>query len=127
MCSILFVDDERIATDIGTKMLSRLGHDVVGVDESSEALKLFHEKPDSFDLVITDYMMPVMKGNELASRLRLVRNDIPLVLCTGYSGFSEWDIQEWGFDAHVNKPYNSKELGDIVRQVMQSRQLDCEK
>lgn len=125
MCFILFVDDDEVATDIGARMLHRLGYDVMPVVQSTKALDIFRKKPSAFDLVITDYMMPVMKGNELASELRSIRTDIPLLLCTGYAGISEWDVHDWGFDGQIVKPYKSREMAGMIKQIMKRRQIDC--
>ena len=52
---------------------------------SIEALALFKNRPNDFDLVITDMTMPYITGDELAIELMKIRPDIPVILCTGYS------------------------------------------
>ena len=66
---ILFVDDEASLVKMVTQMLERQGYEVVGKTSSKEALKLFQEEPDKFDLVITDMAMPVMPGDRLAQEI----------------------------------------------------------
>lgn len=50
-----------------------------------EALELFRSQPDQFDLVITDYTMPLMTGVALAKEILNIRPDAPIILCTGYN------------------------------------------
>ncbi len=60
---ILFVDDEPPIARMGCRMLESLGYTVAMRTSSFEALELFREKPDIFDLVITDMTMPSMTGD----------------------------------------------------------------
>ncbi len=82
---ILLVDDERALQDIGTQMLQHLGYRVVTAGGSTEALEIFRQSPEAFDLVITDMTMPQMTGEELARELLAIRANLPIILCTGYS------------------------------------------
>jgi len=54
---------------MGRNLLELLGYDVISCTESIEALKIFKQNPDSFDLVVTDQTMPMMSGVELASEI----------------------------------------------------------
>ena len=82
---ILFIDDEQVIVNLAEEMLSKLGYDVVAKTSSVEALELFQEDPDKFDLIITDMSMPAMTGDSLAQNILGLRSDIPIILCTGYS------------------------------------------
>ena len=63
----------------------RLGYDVTVSTDSRDALSFFRSKPEEFDLVITDMTMPNMTGVELARELIKIRQEIPVILCTGYT------------------------------------------
>ncbi len=116
---ILFVDDEEPLVDIGKHMLERLGYQVVAMTCPKEALTCFKEKPDSFDLVITDMTMPLMNGDALAEKLMEVRADIPVILCTGHSDLINkekalaMDIKEF-----LMKPHTIRDLADTIRHVL---------
>ncbi|MCG8638197.1 MAG: response regulator [Desulfobacterales bacterium] len=114
MISILLVDDEVSVIKIGTAILERFGYNVVSKRQGMEALHLFRKNPHGFDLVITDYAMPGMKGDELAAEIRLIRKDIPLILCTGHTAISESCLRNWGFDAILLKPFRFREMARIV-------------
>ena len=82
---ILFVDDEEMYAEMGEDMISSLGYAVTMKTNSQNALDTFKAEPDSFDLVITDQIMPDLSGDELMQEIRTVRPSIPIILCTGHS------------------------------------------
>ena len=117
--SILFVDDEEMVADVGSKVLKRLGYKVTVTSSSTDALAMFTEKPDAFDLVVTDQTMPDLSGLELVSELLKTRNDIPIILCTGHSTkVSEEKVEELGIKALLYKPYDRKLLSLTVQSVL---------
>jgi PAS domain S-box-containing protein len=116
---ILFIDDEQSLAQLGKEMLERLGYKVTTRTSSTEALDLFKAKPDQFDLVVTDMTMPNMTGEKLAGELMKVRSDIPVIMCTGFSGrISEEEAKEIGIKAFVMKPLVMRDLAKTVRDVL---------
>ncbi|PLX84837.1 MAG: hypothetical protein C0617_06395 [Desulfuromonas sp.] len=116
---ILFVDDERSIADLGNQGLKRLGYRVSATTSGPEALELFRERPDDFDLVITDQTMPQMTGTVLAGHLVGIRPDIPIILCTGYSpGLTPEAVAALGIREMVNKPLTAREYGEAIRRVL---------
>ncbi|WDP89609.1 MAG: response regulator [Desulfobacter sp.] len=81
--TILFVDDEDYLVEIGKEMLEDYGYTVETQTRPEDALSLFKQNPRQYDLLITDYTMPVMNGAVLAKEIRSVRPDIPVILCSG--------------------------------------------
>jgi PAS domain S-box-containing protein len=116
---ILFVDDEPSLVEMAERMLRRLGYDVETKTSSVEALDLFKEEPDRFDLVITDIGMPHMAGDMLAQKLIKIRPDVPVIICTGYSDrMDEDNAKERGIKAFVMKPLVMRDLAKTVREVL---------
>ncbi len=116
---ILFVDDEKGLVDLGEEMLQSLGYIVTGKTNSTEALELFSSDPGAFDLVITDMTMPGLTGKELASKLMVIRQDIPVILCTGFSELiNEKQAKESGIRELLMKPYVMSNLADAVRRAI---------
>jgi CheY-like chemotaxis protein len=116
---ILFVDDEEALVQISTAMLERLGYDVVARTSSLEALEAFEAAPHRFDLVITDQTMPHMTGEVLISSVRLLRPDIPVILCTGFSHVMHAEkARGLGVDAFLMKPVTIYDLACTVQQVL---------
>ena len=117
--SILLVDDEPFLVDLGYQMLSRLGYRVTCCTDSPEACDMVCRAPDRFDLVITDMTMPDMTGETLARRIMAVRNDLPVILCTGYSErISEEKAGRLGISAFLMKPLTLGDLSRTVRTVL---------
>lgn len=101
--SILIVDDEFGLAEILREMLRDYGHDVTLAINGRLALDILAER--KVDLVITDIMMPVMDGSELATAMRnsKAHRDIPIVMMTSLP--SGWSQQRELFDAVLRKPF----------------------
>jgi len=116
---ILFVDDEETLADIGQRVLRQLGYDVLGKTNATDALETFRSHPDYFDLVITDYTMPNMTGTELAREVLLIRADVPIILCTGFSdNISEEKAKNMGMTEFMMKPYGLRTLAEVTRRAI---------
>jgi CheY-like chemotaxis protein len=116
---ILFVDDEKMLVEWGKSALERLGYMVTAVTDSAEALKMFSIDPTLFDLVITDHDMPQMAGAQLATELLRIRNNIPIILCTGHSEtMLPEKALEIGIREYLMKPLARRELAEAIRRVL---------
>lgn len=108
---ILFVDDEAPLVELGVTMLGAFGYKVTGAKSSIEALELFKENSDRFDLVITDLTMPQITADRLARKFLKIKPGIPNVLCTGFSASIDKDrVIAMGIRAFVNKPILRRQL-----------------
>jgi two-component system cell cycle sensor histidine kinase/response regulator CckA len=121
---ILLVDDEEQIVEMLQEMLEHLGYRLTVTTSSEEALKLFHFDPDAFDLVITDQTMPKITGVELSKRLRDIRFDIPVVLCTGYNEMvAEGKLNASGINEYLIKPVQWSEMAWTVRKLLNKKRL----
>jgi len=117
--SILHVDDEETISDVTRQMLQKLGYAVVSTTSSIEALNVFAEAPERFDLVITDMTMPDLTGDRLAQKIIAIRPDIPVILCTGHSDHvSAEDVSRLGIRQFLMKPYDLAQLSQALRQAL---------
>jgi len=115
---ILFVDDEEMIIDVGKKILQYLGYNVSTCINPITALDLFSRHPGSFDLVITDMTMPQMNGDAFAEKLREIRPEIPIIVCTGHSSLmDESKARQLGIDAFLMKPVLVKNMSQAIQQV----------
>jgi len=120
---ILFVDDEKPIAQFGKQYLEQLGYRVTTRQSAMDALELFRDSPERFDLVVTDLTMPNMTGDRLAVELFRIRPDIPIILCTGYSTrITEREARALGIQAFVMKPLTQHELARTVRRVLDEDQ-----
>ena len=116
---ILFIDDEVHLVEMAQKILGRFGYSVVGETRGQAALDRFLADPMAFDLVVTDQTMPEITGDILAREVRKVRDDIPIILCTGHSSrLTPEQAKEIGIDHYVMKPLLADELGSLVGRAL---------
>jgi len=116
---IMFVDDEPVLVEIGGQMLQHLGYAVVCVSDSAEALRIFQESPDQFDLVITDMTMPHMTGDILARELLKIKPGLPIIMATGFSELTtEEKAKRAGITDFLMKPLVVRELARVIRRVL---------
>ena len=116
---ILFVDDEESLVDLGSQLLERLGYRIETETDPLKALETFRRKQHVFDLVITDMTMPKMTGITLARKLIEIREDIPIVLTTGFAeAIVEEKVQQMGIKALLMKPLTMKDLADAIYEVL---------
>ena len=119
---ILIVDDDKVMVKTEQQILEGLGYQVTATNHGEEALQAFCGNPENFDLVITDMTMPQITGIELAQQLMAVREDIPIILCTGFSELiNEEKAKALGIREYVMKPIVRQELAVIVRKVLDKR------
>lgn len=117
--TILFVDDEQAITDMTQEVLEKIGYSVETSLNPLKALDLFQSKPDTFDLVITDMTMPQMTGAKLAQKLKEIRSDIPVIICTGYSSLiDEEKAKRLGIDGFLMKPVFMATIAKEIRKVL---------
>lgn len=116
---ILFVDDEISLANLGKQLIESLGYKVVTRTSAREALELFRNKPEMFDLVITDMAMPGMTGAEFATELLRLRPNTPIILCTGFSySMTEETAKTIGIREFVMKPFVQRDVATIIRKVL---------
>ncbi|RLC06544.1 MAG: hypothetical protein DRH34_00425 [Deltaproteobacteria bacterium] len=119
---IMIVDDEEDIRLIIQEFLAAYGYTVVAFADSTKAFEAFEKDPDQFDLIITDMTMPQMTGGELAKNLLNVRQDIPIILCTGYSeSMSEAKALEMGIRKYVQKPASTMDIAVLIREIMDKK------
>jgi two-component system cell cycle sensor histidine kinase/response regulator CckA len=123
---ILVIDDEEQVALLWEEVLKPFGYDVTSQTNSVEALKAFFAKPDKFDLVISDVTMPNITGDELAKKVLLIRPEIPIILCTGFSErLTEEKAKEMGVREFLIKPIMIHDFVNTVREVLDQSSADC--
>jgi len=115
---LLLVDDEEALIQSGKAILEDLGYKVSVFTKSADVLEQFKNDPLAFDAIIMDYTMPQMTGYELAKKIREIRQDIPLILCSGYIDKEvEIKIQNAGINEFVKKPFTRRDLAIALRSI----------
>ena len=109
---ILVADDEQSVREAISMLLSVDDHTVIEAENGAEALDLFTK--GKFDLVVTDFEMPVMKGNELAVRIKRMAPAQPVVMVTAYP---ERINPQNPVDRIINKPFRLDDLRGAIAHV----------
>ena len=113
---ILLVDDEPPVARLEKLMLERLGYTVSLRVSSIEALEAFRDKPDKFDLIVSDMSMPNMTGDQLAYEIRKIKPKIPIIICTGFSErINKNKAEEIGVNGFLMKPIIKSDMARMVR------------
>lgn len=119
---ILLVDDEEIIVNLEKQILEKLGYQITAFTDSEEALQAFINKPESFDLLITDLTMPRITGLQLAREVISVRSDIPIILCSGFSEtISAEQAKSLGIREYIMKPVIKKIFAQTIRKVLDEK------
>lgn len=113
---ILVVDDEPMVCDSVEMMLSYDGHSVHTVASGAEALACLDQS--GFDLVITDYAMPHMRGDELARRIKERNPALPIVMITAHAELlTATGTPLAGISMVISKPFMLETLRDAIRKT----------
>jgi CheY-like chemotaxis protein len=118
MALIAVVDDEFLLADLLAGLLVAEGHEVMTAPHGRAALQMIRERKPA--LVITDFMMPLMTGLELAEALRAdsALSDIPVILVSGAQGSAARENHAELFEAIFDKPYDRKQMLATVHRLL---------
>ncbi len=117
--NILYVDDDATLAELGGKLLTTLGYRVTTETYPHHALEMFLEQPQTFDLIITDLIMPGLTGEALAAKILKHSPDMPIIVCTGFSErLSEDQLSQSGIKGILYKPITIHHLAQVIRQVL---------
>jgi len=104
--TVLLVDDEPAVREIGARMLEQAGLTVVTAADGLQAVQFLKEHPHDVSCVLLDLSMPHMGGEETFRELRRIRENIPVILSSGYSEQEVVDrFTGQGIAGFVQKPY----------------------
>jgi len=121
--TILVVEDDEMVRKLSSRALKAFGYTVLEARNGFQALKVFEDYKGHIDLVLTDVIMPEMNGPQLGKQLFLRFPGIKVIYMSGYTdnAIAHHGILEKGI-AFLNKPVSPEELGQKVRDVLDSRE-----
>ncbi|MCL2814594.1 MAG: ATP-binding protein [Oscillospiraceae bacterium] len=121
---VLLAEDIEINREIVTELLAPTLLEVDSAENGAQAVKMFLEAPDRYDMIFMDLQMPEMDGYEATKTIRNLdlpkAKNIPIVAMTA-NVFRE-DIERClreGFDGHIGKPINFELLIETLKQYLQ--------
>jgi signal transduction histidine kinase/ActR/RegA family two-component response regulator len=117
--NILFVDDDPALAELGGKLLTTLGYQVVTETDPHAALERFLQDPDFFDLIMTDLIMPGLSGEAFAKKVLQQSPEMPIIACTGFSErLNEDRLIEGGIKGVLYKPITIYHMAQGIRQAL---------
>jgi signal transduction histidine kinase/ActR/RegA family two-component response regulator len=117
--TILVIDDEAAVQQFARNALERQGYKVLTADNGLVGVKLFEEMREKVALVLLDFSLPVMSGEETLAQLRRIDPSVPIVLSSGFGhdtalqGFDGKDLS--GF---IGKPYTLPKLMEVIEAAL---------
>jgi len=116
---ILVVEDEEAVRGMTGRLLESEGYTVLTAEDGAEALEAIRSDIGRLDLVITDVVMPLMNGRELAAQLRQLRPGLPVLFMSGYT--DDEMVRRGLIEPHhpfLSKPFTPEALAARVRQMI---------
>ena len=127
---ILLVEDNELNMEIAEFVLQNEGVSVTKAWNGQEAVWIFKKsRPDEFDVILMDIMMPVMNGYEAAKMIRTLDRDdaktVPIIAMTA-NAFTEDRLKskESGMNEHIAKPVDAKLLVKVISELVESKEED---
>jgi PAS domain S-box-containing protein len=116
---VLLLDDEISILGFMRIILMNLGYSVISFNDSSAAYEEFKKNSNGYDLIITDYTMPQNTGIDIANKIKGLRDDIPVILCSGYvhKGMEE-EASKAGICEVLRKPVRMADLAKAIRRCL---------
>ena len=118
--TILLAEDEAGIRTMTRTYLEGLGYRVIEARDGTDAIGKSHDYYGAIDLVITDILMPGMRGD---AAIRLIRRDRPEILAVYMSGYYPPDDLREGPDVVLHKPFEFPELGRRIRSLLDAKLL----
>jgi CheY-like chemotaxis protein len=120
--TILLVDDNDDLRVVTIELLEALGHRVFGARRGESALRIFEEHAGEIDLLVIEFVLPVMNGLELAQRLRAWKPSLGVVLTSSHDNHGDLrDRVERGEVVFLRKPFSSKDLATKIEAATATR------
>jgi nitrogen-specific signal transduction histidine kinase/CheY-like chemotaxis protein len=120
--TVLVIDDEAPLRRAVVRALERLGYTVLQAENGRVGVALFEKHRNEIEIVLLDVAMPEMSGVEVFRRLRAGREDVPVLVCSGYAETAELQtLHLEGADGFLNKPFDVVDLARAVRAVLDER------
>jgi DNA-binding NtrC family response regulator len=112
--AIAIIDDEADLVDLFQEILEGDGFKVCAFTDPIQAYNHIQNNPDDYGLILSDYRMPVMNGNELCTKLMQINSEFKVILMSAYENI-EGDVSKFKF---MRKPTTIANLLQIVKNTM---------
>jgi two-component system, cell cycle sensor histidine kinase and response regulator CckA len=119
--TILIVDDEESIRAVGSRMLEKMGFNVLTAADGADGLRIFNEYSQEIVCVLLDLTMPFMDGEEAFREMRRISPEVNVVLCSGYNELSATKrFKGKGLAGFINKPFTMALLKEKLMDILDS-------
>jgi two-component system, cell cycle sensor histidine kinase and response regulator CckA len=118
--TVLVVEDEEMVRRMTRRFLERAGYTVIEAGNGEEALRLVMDRRSRIDVLLTDLVMPVMGGRDLARRVTILHPRIRILFMSGYANADqESEVVNAGYPL-LRKPFQRQDLVARIQQAMEA-------
>lgn len=122
---ILIIDDDHSIRSMLSIVLKNEGYEVIAVESAIIALKKL--KKETVDLIISDIKMPEISGIELLRKVKLIDQEIPVIMITGFASTNDAvEAMKLGAEDYIIKPFNLDELKIIINKSIYKKTIEKE-
>jgi signal transduction histidine kinase/DNA-binding response OmpR family regulator len=118
--TILLVEDDENLKSLLSRILRKKGYTVLETQNPGEALLICEDYKDNIDLLVSDIVMPHLSGDKLAKRLQAMRNNLHVLLISGYPDRYNPENGNENF-IFLQKPFELDKFTELVKKVIDSR------
>ena len=118
LANILIIDDESFLASSLACVLSSAGYASIICSTAKEAIKLFSKQWMTIDLILLDFTMPDMPGQDILHALRCIDPKASIMLCSGYDLKKEYPGIENTVNDVILKPVSSRELVSRIEKTL---------
>ncbi|MBD3174810.1 MAG: response regulator [Armatimonadia bacterium] len=115
---ILMVDDDPAVVQVAQEMLRLIGYAADGFTDGAEALRALSRRPSSYDLLVTDLIMPRLTGQQVIASALRIKPQLPVLVTSGdATEGARAFLRGPGVVGVLTKPFSMAELAETVREV----------
>ncbi len=118
--TVLLVEDEDVVRALARRVLEQRGYTVLECRNGHEAIGLAETHEGDIDLLLTDVVMPGMRGHEVADRVAATRPEIRVVYMSGYADEALLGRAAEGGSHLLEKPFSNDALARKVREALEA-------
>ena len=115
--TILLAEDHKEVLHLTSEVLRSQGYRVIEAEDGEQALEQGRNRDNRIDLLVSDVIMPNMRGTELAARLRVSRPELPVLYISAYAAAPDWAPENDDREL-LSKPFSPQQLTDAVARAL---------
>jgi signal transduction histidine kinase/CheY-like chemotaxis protein len=116
--TVLIVEDEEAVRELASEFVKSAGYTVITARDGQDALSIAQRSSGPIHVLVTDMVMPNMRGPELAKRLKALSPDLQIVYMSGYLEYDRGKGDTWGGGFFLQKPFSRATLIGKIEEAL---------